>query len=86
MKLHCAEILVARSSVDAVSSSISAVFLYKDVLEAHKVVLHGFEVQILAFEVRDAGPYQIQHYLAAAYVAQIWHHVFDYNHPTLMEV
>jgi ankyrin repeat protein len=82
--LHYAELLVACSSIDAVSGSISMAFSYKDVLAARKVVFLGFQAQLLAFGVLGAALSRLQKYPVAACAAHIRHPVFDHDYPALM--
>ena len=50
--LNAQELVIALSSVDAVSASISMAFSDKDVLAARKLVSSGFATQVLAFVVQ----------------------------------
>jgi hypothetical protein len=55
------EMLIALSSIDAVSASVSMGFSDKDVLAARKLVLFGFVTQIVAFGVEGAALQRFTH-------------------------
>jgi hypothetical protein len=54
--LNVRELMIAVSSMDAVSASVSMAFTSKDVLAARKLVVFGFSTQLAAFGVEGMTP------------------------------
>lgn len=75
--LHFNEILVACSSIDAVSASISMAFSDKEVLAARKLVSFGFMAQLFSFGVLGASIARLRQYTSSPCVRGIRHPVFN---------
>ena len=84
--LNYREILIACSSIDAVSASLSMSYSDKEVLAARKLVTCGLTVQAFAFLVEGIALGRLRHFESSKSqcISLIWHLTFTHIPTTLM--